>query len=187
MPKTAKPLRLNINLLYPQGIPLKLPTKILKWLLSFGRYIGIIVEILVLVTFAARFKLDADLADVNEKINQQIPAIENRAKDEQNIRLLQFKLTAAKKGFDQVPNWQNILNNLSAQIPKGTIFTNISFERAKNSADLQFKIVGTASSNSDLAILLNGLKSQPSFQNVNLVSLNLDDTGLSFSIIGAVK
>lgn len=187
MPKTAKLLKLNLNLLYPQGIPLKLPTKIFKWLLSFGRYIGIIVEILVLVTFAARFKLDADLADVNEKINRQIPFIENKKADEQKIKQTQFKLTEIKKALASVPNWQEILKKMSDEAPKGTVFTNLSFDHSKTSPELQFKITGTASSNNDLAILLSGLKKQPAFKDINLGSLGLDETGLTFTITGGIK
>lgn len=187
MAKSAQPIKLNLNLLYPQGIPLKLPTRLLKWLLSFGRYIGIIVEILVLVTFAARFKLDADLADINDKINRKIPPIENKHQDEQNIKQLQFKLAVIKKNLDFVPNWQNILDKLAAQTPKGTSFTNLNFETGKNSLELQFKVAGTAASNNDLAIFLNGLKNEPTFKNINLISLSLDDTGLNFAITGVAK
>lgn len=187
MPKATQPIKLNLNLLHPQGIPLKLPVKILKWLLSTGRYIGIFVEILVLVTFAARFKLDADLADINDKINQQIPFIENLSTDQQTIKQVQFKLGIIKKNLDYIPNWQNILSKMSAQIPKGTILTSINFEHTKTSPELQFRIVGQASSNNDLAILLNGLKHDITFKNISLIALTLDDTGLNFTITGAAK
>lgn len=186
MPKTVQQIKLNLNLLHPQGIPLKLPAKILKWLLSFGRYIGIIVEILVLVTFAARFKLDADLADINEKINQQIPFIENLKTQEQLVKQTQFKIAVIKKNLNLSPSWQNILDKLSAQIPKGTTLNSLSFDHSKTS-ELQFKMVGLASSNNDLAILLNGLKKEPTFKDIHLAALNLDDSGLNFTITGAVK
>ena len=91
MPKYIPKFKISLNLLYSQGTPLKWPAKILTWALSAGRYIGIAVEILVLATFAARFKFDADLADLKEKINQQIPYIESLQKEESLIKQTQFR------------------------------------------------------------------------------------------------
>lgn len=184
MAKAAPTLKISLNLLYPQGLPSKLPAKLLKWALTFGRYIGIVVEIVVLVAFAARFKLDADLADTNDKINSQIPHIESLKKDEQTIRNTQFKLLAVKQNLSKIPNWQGTLSKISSQMPSGAILSNLSFN---NSSDLTFKLTGEASSNNDLAIFLSGLKGEEGFKDINLTSINFDDEGLSFTISGALK
>ena len=60
-------LKIKLNLLHTQGLPEKLPVKFLKWLVNYGRYIVVLVEIIVLVAFVARFKLDADLAEIKRK------------------------------------------------------------------------------------------------------------------------
>lgn len=175
---------LRLNLLYPQGIPVKLPVKILKWSLTFGRYIGIIVEILVLATFAARFKLDADLADINEKINEQIPFIESLNKQEQEIRELQLKLAVIKKSFASYPNWQQSINLLGIHTPKGVTFDSINYENKAKDASLDFRVSGTAVSNNDLASFLYGLNKDERLKNIELTNLAFGETGVSFTIVG---
>lgn len=187
MPKYIPKFKISLNLLYSQGAPLKWPAKLLKWALSAGRYIGIAVEILVLATFAARFKFDADLADLKEKINQQIPYIESLQKEESLIRETQFKIGFVKKAIAQSPKWSNNLTLLSKQTPKGIIFSSLNFNHPESSNSLEFKITGIASSNNDLAVFLNGLKNDPNFKDVNLVNLSFDQIGLNFTVTGAAK
>ena len=62
---------INLDLLRPQSSPEKLFSRLLRWLLSTGRYIFIFVEALVLIVFISRFKLDDDLASKKEAIEQQ--------------------------------------------------------------------------------------------------------------------
>ncbi len=187
MPKYIPKFKISLNLLYSQGTPLKWPAKILTWALSTGRYIGIAVEILVLATFAARFKFDADLADLKEKINQQIPYIESLQKEESLIKQTQFKIGFVKKAMAGSPKWANNFTALSNQTPQGIIFTTLTFNHPQFSENLEFKVIGTASSNRDLAVFLNGLRNDPSFKDVNLVNLSFDQTGLTFTITGVTK
>ncbi|MBI3485967.1 PilN domain-containing protein [Candidatus Daviesbacteria bacterium] len=184
----ARTPRLNINLLYPQGIPLKLLARIIKWLLTFGRYIGIVVEILVLATFAARFKFDGDLADVNENINKQIPYIESLTTQENLIRQTQFKLSIIKNVLTATPSWQDILSKISNQLPAGIKVTTINFDHSQSTDNqVVFKITGSALSNSDLAVFLSGLNSVNSFKEINLTNISLGDTGFTFTITGVAK
>ncbi len=62
MSKSKVKLAIHLNLLKPQSNPEQLPIKLFRWLLLSGRYIFVFVEALVLIAFAARFKLDADIA-----------------------------------------------------------------------------------------------------------------------------
>src|SRR5438270_3459420 len=89
--------KINLNLLYPQGIPEQLPLRFLKWLISYGRFIAVAVEILVLATFIARFKLDADLSDIKQKIKDQAPYIQALSIDEAIIKETQLRLSTIKK------------------------------------------------------------------------------------------
>ncbi len=177
--------KLNLNLLYPQGIPQKLPIKLLKWVLTFGRYIAIAVEIIVLATFAARFKLDADLATIKEDINKQIPFIENLADTETEIRQLQNKMETIKKTTNESTDWKRILNIISSQTPQGVVVTQLALDNT--SKPLQFKIVGNAISNNELGAFVAGLKSETSFSNINLATLSYDQGLVAFTITGTAK
>lgn len=181
------PSKIRINLLYPQNIPQKLSVKFFKWLLSIGRYIAVFVEIVVLLAFAARFKLDAELNVINEEINKQIPYLEEQVKDEVLIRQTQFKLTQAKTEFALSPKWQEIISKIAAQTPQSVIFNTLIFEHQVNSSNLIFRINGKALTNNDLALLVSGLKSESKFQDIDLSNISLEDDGITFTISGSTK
>lgn len=188
MPDNPAPkFKINLNLLHPQGIPLKWPIQLIKWALSGGRYLGIAVEILVLIAFAARFKLDGDLTNLKEQINQQVPFIDSLSSQAQTIRETQFKLSVVKNAYSSSANWAQILKDLSSQTPPGVIYNSLTFNKPAGSQNLELKITGQASSNNDLAVFLNGLKNHEKFKNINLSNINFDSTGLIFTITGGLK
>lgn len=175
---------LRLNLLHPQGIPEKLPLRFLKWMLAYGRYIVVVVEIIVLASFAARFKLDADLADIKQKIDREVPFIENKAQDEALINQTQLKLTTVKQTYAKNPDWKGILTKISNQVPSSVHLTGINFSNADK---VEFKIAAQSNSNADLASFLNGLKSDPTFVNITLANISFDQGDIVFSISGGVK
>lgn len=179
--------KVTVNLLRPQGLPEKLPVKFLKWLLSYGRYIVVAVEILVLTTFAARFGLDARLADLKEEINQQVPYIESFSQTENLIRQTQFKLASFQKIRTQTPNFPNALNKIRANTPDGVIFESFILEKTTAGVNIQFRITGQANSNNSLSFFINNLKKDQQLSNINLTSITLDQGVTRFSLTGVIK
>ncbi len=175
-------LNLRLNLLYPQGIPQKLPIRFLKWLLSYGRYIVVFVEFIVILTFLARFKLDTDLDNLTKQVNNQVPYVEGLALDETLIKQTQQRLALIKTTYTKQTFWSQTLSKISSQTPQSIHITTINLSPDSNV--LNFKITAQTNSNSDLAIFLNGLKNEPKFQNVNLSTISFDQGQLIFSITG---
>lgn len=60
-----------INLLTQDEFSYSMVGKVLLWALSIGRYIVVFTELIVILSFLSRFKLDRDLTDINEEINRQ--------------------------------------------------------------------------------------------------------------------
>lgn len=178
-------IRLNLNLLFPQGVPQKLPIRFLKWLTSYGRFIAIVVEAIVIVTFITRFKMDADLADLKDKINKQIPFIESLAQNEAEIKQTQFKLAQIKKVYSSTPDWGGVLSKISQQLPSGVKLSDINLDHSE--ANLNFRVTGVSSSNADLATFIGGLKQESSFRDINLTNVNFDSGQIDFAITGGVK
>ena len=83
--------KLDINLLAQTNINAKPLGKFLKWSLTYGRYIIIGTQIIVLLAFLSRFKLDQDLSDLHTKIDEKVNILEALAPIENNTRLLQDK------------------------------------------------------------------------------------------------
>lgn len=180
-------LRVNLNLLYPQGIPQKLPVRFLRWLISYGRFIVVIVEIVVLVCFALRFKFDADLANLKEKINSQVPFLESLYLDEALIAQTQLRLSRIKNTYTFSPMWSKTLTELSSQMPTGVKLTSLNLERVPQEGSLTFKVSAQTPSNNDVAAFLNGLKRNQFFKDANLTSVSFDQGIIIFTITGIAK
>lgn len=182
MPKKHS-LNLNIDLLKPQTKPQKLIFNLIKWALSAGRYLIIFVEIIVLAAFLMRFKLDTDIADNKDAINQQLPFIKALQGDESLIRQTQFQLTSLKDLRTKQYNYNQILDKIAAQTPSGVVIGNL--ELNLSGSNLAMKMTGTAQNNDQVSSLLFGLKTDGGFTDASLASVSLSQGLINFSITGS--
>lgn len=180
MPKPKSGLTINLDLLKPQSNPEKFLVRLMKWLLSTGRFIFIFVESLVLIAFIARFKLDADLASKKEAIEEQIPYIDALKSSEVLIRQTQFKLSTIESIKTTSADFATILNKISSQTPTDVKITNINL--VKNIDNISIHINAQTQSNNNLTNFTTGLKEEEGFSNVNLVSVSLEQNSLHFTI-----
>lgn len=185
MPKSTPKLTLNLNLLKPQSNPEKLPVRLIHWLLSTGRFIFVFVEAIVLIAFAARFKLDADLAARKEAIEEQIPYIESLKSYEIVIRQTQLKLSTIDNVKRSSLDWPLILKKIADQIPTGIKLTSINIERNITAATIH--ITAQTQNNRDLTNFVAGLKEDNTFSNVNIASIGMDGGIIKFTVDAAAK
>ena len=71
-------------------------TQFLNWALTVGRLLIILVETLALGTFLYRFNLDMKIIDLHDQIKQENFIVSNFAKQEEEFRNLQARLSMAK-------------------------------------------------------------------------------------------
>ena len=88
--------------------------RFLKWALRFGRWIVISTELIVILCFLSRFKLDRDLTDLGEKIRQQQAIVVSFGDLEKNFRNLQKRLST----IDALEKEQFLATNLLAELSK---------------------------------------------------------------------
>lgn len=182
-PRPTK-LRINLNLLHPKEAPLKLPARFLKWLITYGRFIVILVEVVVVAAFLTRFKLDADLDDLKRKINLDLPYVEGLATDEALIKQTQTKLALIDKTYLNSDKWQDTIVEISAQMPQSIVFSGLLLDE-KDEKSVNFRITGSTQSNSDLGIFLNNLRSLEDLKEINLASISFDKSEIIFTITGS--
>lgn len=91
----AKPI--TINLLGQEDLKHTPQGRIIGWALTYGRYIMIGTEIVVLLAFISRFSLDRKLTDLKEEIAQKQAILEANKDLERDIRSLQDKLVKLKQ------------------------------------------------------------------------------------------
>lgn len=185
MPKPKPLLTIRLNLLKPQSNPEKLAVKLIRWLLSSGRFIFVIVNAIVLIAFGARFKLDADLATKKEAIEQQIPYIESLKLYETLIRETQLKLLtigSVKKG---TIDWTMILKKIADQTPLGVKIISINIIKDIGSATIH--INGETEANNNLTSFVKGLKEEDIFSDVSLAGVGLEQDTIKFTIDASTK
>lgn len=185
MPGSAQPpkLRINLNLLHPKEMRMKLAERFIKWLISYGRFIVIFVEIVVVAAFLARFKYDADLDSLKRQINQDLPYIEGLAADEALINQIQNKLGLIDKTYLASDRWQETILNISSQTPSSIQFLGLSLEE-KDEKSVSFRINAITVSNIDLGMFLNNLRTDDHFRDINLANIAFENNRIMFTITG---
>src|SRR5260221_9195487 len=86
----------NINLLGDTTLERSPYDRIITWEVTYGRYIMIGTEIVVLLAFISRFSLDRKLTDLKEEVTQKQGIIEANLPFENDVRKLQDKLSKIK-------------------------------------------------------------------------------------------
>ena len=97
----------TINLLIHTDFDKTFLGKFLRWSLTYGRYIIICTEIIVLLAFIYRFSLDRKITDLNDEIEQKSAIIAANSNFEEQFRNLQFRT----EQITQRPDCNNYYNN----------------------------------------------------------------------------
>lgn len=180
MPKPKFNVAINLNLLKPQSNLEKLPVKLIRWLLSSGRYLFAIVNALILIAFITRFKLDADLASKKEAISEQIPYIESLKPYEILIRETQLKLSTIGSVKTSSLDWSVTLKKIADATPTSVKIITINIGKDVGGATIH--ISGQTPINSDLGNFMTGLKAEESFTEVNIANIGLEQGIIKFTI-----
>lgn len=175
---------LEINLLVPKSGKIKITTRLLSWILSSGRYIVILVEIVVVVCVILRYKLDADLADLQTKIDYQANYIQSFKSDEALIKQIQYRLTSIRQIRSENPDYTNILLKLSAITPVKITLTSVNFSRPIGSPQTNLLIIGQTPSNLELSAYIKALQQETNtFSDISLTNISFENQTV-FSITG---
>lgn len=98
----------------------------LKWALSIGKIVIVIVEIITLSAFIYRFSLDAKLETFHSSISQQQAIINSLKNNETEYRNLQQRLSYISNFSKQATSTENIFNNILSFVPLGITLTSFS-------------------------------------------------------------
>lgn len=91
--------------------------KLTTWALSIGRYLVIFTELVVIMSFLSRFKLDRDVTDLNSEIVKQQRVIQSYGDLEQNVRDVQRKIETYNqlKTVKPIPEVFQVLTDLTPE------------------------------------------------------------------------
>lgn len=165
----AKPI--SINLLGQQDLEHTPWGRIVAWATTYGRYIMITTEIVVLLAFISRFSLDRKLTDLTEEVTQKQAIIEANSSFEKQVKSIQANLARAKDLMAVQPKPIALVTLMETLLPPDVYLT--SFEITTNKVTAS-AVAGTTGGFSQLLANLGSVKE---LQNVTLGDINRQAAG----------
>jgi Tfp pilus assembly protein PilN len=149
--------------------------KFLKWLLNIGRWIVIVTELIVIMAFLSRFKIDRDLTNLNERVKQRQAIINASSDFEKEFRSLQKRLLTIEGLQKNQIEADKILTLFTQVTPAGVQLSNFSFTEKIAS------LTASADSETTFAVFLKNLKEEP-----RLINLSIDKVFMSEEQFGRI-
>ena len=168
----------SIDLIKNKSNPLD---DVLKWALSFGRLLVIIVEIVAFSAFIYRFTLDRQYVDLNDKIKSEQAIIEASKSQEMKFRNLQQRLATINQIDTNGNKIYQIINDVIAFTPAEITFNSMSVD------ENEIKIDANIQSISSLTSFMNSLKEYPSVLTANITSIQNRSQTNSVNVLIEVK
>jgi len=166
-----------INLLPKTEFEMSFWGRFLKWSLTAGRYIIILTELVVIMAFMSRFKLDHDLSDLNDAILGKQALLEASSNTEKVLRLTQARLNLADQKLKVNPVPSEVISKIIGLFPAGTFLNSIALVGSDLTLDL------TSASESGLGTFVGALSTDTMFKAVDLTSVTSDSgSGVKFMI-----
>jgi len=167
---------ITINLLGDSDMEHTPVGRIVNWAITYGRYIMIGTEIVVLLAFISRFSLDRKLTDLKEEVSQKQDIIEANLPFEKDVRILQDKLAKIKtliaapvKPLDALTIFQTIL-------PQGVYLSSYDLNKDK------LLIQATAGSTQSFAQFMTNLQSSKYLTAIDIGDIKRDPlAGIQFA------
>ena len=169
MPVLKKPPKTTIEFIPQEEWEKTSFGKFLKWLLNVGRWIVIITELIVILAFLSRFKLDRDLTDLNEVVKQKQAIVGASSDFEKEFRFLQKRLSTIEGLKKSQVEADKILELFSQLTPAGIQLSNFNLSGEKIS------LTASADSEITFAVFLKNLKQEPKLTSLTLNKVMVDE------------
>ncbi len=174
----------NINLLPHKEFDQTVLGKLLRWALTYGRYIIVSTEVIVLLAFIYRFSLDRKITDLNDEIIQKSAIVQANMPFEQQFRNLQLRVQQVGNLFSNQDLLPKLLKHMENITPTGIRFTALAFSENAISAQV------TASDTQVLSVFIQNLKSSDMLSDVNIGNINKGGAGANetrFALTANIK
>lgn len=167
--------RVSINLIGEEEMGHTPVGRIISWAVTYGRYIMIGTEVVVLLAFISRFSLDRKLTDLNDEISQKQAIIEANVGFEQDFRSVQNQIINIRRLVDAPTHMIEALNTLQSLLPVDVYLDSLDIQPNKLTANA---IAGTSGG---FSTLISNLQSTRVFKNVDIGDIRRDPiNGIQF-------
>lgn len=167
----------RVNLLPLSEFEVSFWGRFLKWAVTTGRYIIILTELVVIIAFLSRFKLDEDLRNLNEQINGQISYLQSQEPLEKEFRNVQKRTNMVDKILATRLKAVEGLDYLENRVP-----VEIAVNYRSITKD-QIKIVAVTLSEQAMGNLLSTMSADGVWRSIDMTELLGDKkVGIKFSL-----
>jgi len=160
---------------------------LIKWALTFGRLLIILVEIIAFSAFIYRFSLDRKLIDLNDKIKQDQAIVVSIKDREATYRNLQERIAKTQEISTKGKVYENILADIVKTTPPELSYNSLTVEDGRFGAEIGVTSI------SALTEYINSLKANPQISSVSITGIdnnsqtNSVTVRINARIKGAVK
>ena len=169
----------SIELLPPEKFEeYPLSKKLTTWIINIGRVIIIATELIAFSVFIGRIKIDRELTDLTDALENQLVILENARDFEKDFKDLQQRLQIIKDlRQKQVPTSKTI-SLLSSLLPENVELTGLTLGKDES------YLVAKTSSATAFAQTAHRLKSSPKIEEIALTSgrFSAKDSTYHFSL-----
>lgn len=173
------PAKRSVNFLLSAQWEQKSFGRFLKWAFSYGRYIVIFTELIVIMAFLSRFKLDRDLTNLSEQITQKEQIITSAGGTEKQFLTIQNQTKKIKAIINRQYNQTEMLTQIAAMMPQDIQVQSL----VVNGSSIRIQAV--SATEFSLATLVNNINANDNFSSVRLTSVSSSTrkgTGISFDL-----
>ena len=174
-------LKNQINLIPEEELQKTTSGKVLLWILTTFRTIVIVTELIVMSAFLSRFWLDAQNAELTDKIEEDKSVILDFSKLESDFKSTQKKLGYFRKLSDEGKAADSFLKASTVSIPDDLFLSSLAFSKST------VEILGSSPSEKSVQQFIVNLNSTKLFTDVNLIDMRTDQNSpdlLNFKVIG---
>ena len=168
--------KISVNLLQQDVMANSPWNRIMNWITSYGRYIMITTELIVLIAFASRFGLDRKLTDLKENITEKQEILEVNADLEKEIREAQEKINLIKQLIMQQSVPVDTLLLIQMLLPTGSYFDLVTIDTGKVTANI------TTNSSESFSKLLSNFSFSKKLNGVEIGKIVKKPTGIQFTV-----
>lgn len=156
----------QINLLPTKEFAESAIGKLLKFSLTYGRYIIVLTQLVVLLSFFSRFSIDRELVDLQESVEQKQAIINSLNGFETEVRLLQGKIAQIKTLKENHDYIRKSVQNIKKTLPEGNRLTQLAITKE------MIKINGTSENEESLISFIDNLNSNNLFSSAQISQIN---------------
>ena len=172
----------SINLLDQPEFESSSMGKLLSWAITYGRYIMIGTEIIVLLAFISRFSLDRRLTDLREEISQKQIILQANLPFEQDFNQLQLTLQKMRKLLNNQTTPINYLYTVTSYLPSDVSI--IEFDDLGTSLELNV-LAGTTDG---FSTFMSQMQNSPLFSDIEVTQIQKDAIrGVQFHLTAKIK